>query len=134
GAGGIPIYFETGTGLADTTNYPGNKLWNSLTPYWFDDRQPCLPAGATDMWGEGHGLALTDGQQLLIETQAATSADPPLRQIVQREGTPVEEVAALFGPTDVTHIFWRRQDAPTANRDLTQTVLKGNLVPATQGR
>ena len=134
GAEGVPIYFETGAALADTANYPANKLWNSLTPYWFDDGQRCLRAGATDMWLEKHALNLSPGQQLLIETQAATSADPRLRQIVQIEGTPVEEVDPLFGPTDVTHIFWRLEDALAADRDLTQTVLKGNLVPATQGR
>ena len=133
-ADGAPIYFETGTGLADTTNYPANQLWNSLTPYWFDDGQRCLRAGSTTMWLEGHGLNLTPGQQLLIETQPATSADAPVRQIVQLEGTPLEDVDPLFGPTNVTQIFWRAKDALTADRDLTETVLKGNLVPATQGR
>jgi hypothetical protein len=86
------------------------------------------------MWLEGHGLGLTPGQQLLIETQAATSADPPLRQIVQLDATPIEEVDPLFGPTDVTHIFWRPEDALVSDRDLTRTIVKGNLVPATQGR
>jgi uncharacterized phage protein gp47/JayE len=134
GADGAAIYFETGTGLADRTNYAADSKWNSLAPYWFDDSQRCLPRGSTDMWVEGHGLNLASGQLLLIETQPPTTADPPLRQIVQLNATPVEAVDPIFGPANVTHIFWRSEDALTAGRDLTQTVVKGNMVPATEGR
>ena len=134
GPNGASIYFETGTGLADHSDYAADAKWNSITPYWFDDSQRCLPRGSTDMWVEGHGLNLSSGQLLLIETQPLTTADPLLRQIVQLNATPLEAVDPIFGPTDVTRIFWRSDNALTADRDLTRTVVKGNLVPATEGR
>jgi hypothetical protein len=134
GPDGESIFFETGTGLADHTDYPAEAQWNNIAPYWFDDGERCLFRGSMDMFVEGHGLNLTSGQLLLIETQQATTADPPLRQIVQLNATPVELVDPIFGPTNVTHIFWRSEDAITADRDLTRTVVKGNLVPATEGR
>ena len=50
--------FEIGTGLADTTHYPVSDLWNfTIQPYWFDDNEQCWPAGATDLWVQGHGFA-----------------------------------------------------------------------------
>src|SRR5207249_4499222 len=97
-----------------------------------------------------------------IETAGATSADPPIRQIVHLvEGIPATEicdplfqldVAANFrldppyltcvesppaptptAPTAVTRIFWESADELVADRDLTKTTLAGNLIPATQG-
>ena len=44
GPDGTAIYFETGTGLADTTLYPANAAWNAITPYWWDELDPD-PAG-----------------------------------------------------------------------------------------
>jgi hypothetical protein len=109
--------------------------WNDLKPYFFDDSQRCLKAGATEMWVEDHDLNFFAGQLLLIETDGATTADPPLRQIVRLAGTPAkEEVDKVFVPTNVTRFFWVAEDALLKDRDLTRTRVKGNLVPATQGR
>ena len=96
GPDGAPILFETGAGLAghpvdSLTGAPRvssshvSALWNSgrILPYWFDDSERCLKAGATQMWVLGHGYQFQPGQQLLIETTADTTADQPLRQIVQ---------------------------------------------------
>jgi hypothetical protein len=111
----------------------------------------------------GHGFAFQAGQRLLIETLAESSADPPLRQIVQLldAGDPrgpwaKEECDELFqrlidppgppwttcavsppaamAPTAVTRIAWNPAGALTNDRDLTRTTLSGNIVPATQGR
>jgi hypothetical protein len=136
--GGV-ILFETGNGLSDTTLYPANKLWNQIAPYYFDDGQRCLQAGATHMWVVGHGFDFAAGQQLLLDTAGATTADPPVRQVVTltkiaEEVDPVSFASPPGGSTAVTHLFWGQNDALLADRDLTRTVVKGNLVPATQGR
>jgi hypothetical protein len=164
-ADGSPITFETGTGLREASvdpiignllysSSPANPLWNSIKPYWFDDSERCLKAGATHMHVLGHGFSFQPGQALLIETLAETSADPPIRQIVQlvdaREECdeiftrpvdmagppwktcPVSPPAAM-APTAVTRISWEVADTLTDNRDLTRTGVAGNIVPATQG-
>jgi len=143
GADGTTLYFETGTGLNDTTNYTVDPAWNrGLQPYFWDDSTRCLLRGATEMWIAGHGHRFIPGMALLIETDAQSSADPPLRQIVHLTPTrpdrldhALEEVDALFGH-DVTHIRWSAADVLTDDRDLTgnRTRLAGNIVPATQGR
>jgi hypothetical protein len=175
---GSPITFETGTGLRDVRldpvsgallatppNSPASPLWNAgvIEPYWFDNSERCLPAGATQMHVKGHGFAFQSGQRLLIETLAESSADPPIRQIVQLleagdvggpwagelcdelflqpvdvagppwTTCPVSPPAAM-APTAVTRIAWRPADALTDARDLTRTQVAGNIVPATQGR
>jgi hypothetical protein len=175
GPDGGPITFETGAGLRDVfldplsgdlrdapPNSPANPLWNTgiIQPYWFDDSERCLKAGSTQMYLLGHGFAFQSGQELLIETQAESPADPPLRQIVQLldaggpwaheecdelilrsvDGSgppwmtcPVSPPAAQ-APTAITRIAWRQADALNADRDLTRTAVSGNIVPATQGR
>jgi hypothetical protein len=145
GPDGTAIDFETGAGLIDpntlllnTATYPASSAWNrrkpdgsdNIVPYYFDDSQSCLLAGATEMWVEGHGFAFQPGQVLLIDTSAQTTADPPIRELITLVSA-TEETDPLF-LVPVTHLVWQ---APLAsNHDLTRTVLAGNLIPATQGR
>ncbi len=133
---GTQVPFEIGTGLADTTNYQVSNLWNyGIVPYWFDDTEECLPQGATDLWVQGHGFAFTAGQALLIQTDLPGES---IRQIVHLTAPGHEPVDPIFltggAPTPVTHIFWGSSDALTRARDLTNTTLGGNLLPATQGQ
>jgi Baseplate J-like protein len=144
---GMPIPFETGTGLVNPKTgefqqetFRVNPLWNraQMQPYWWDDSQRCLKRGATEMWAVNHGLGLQAGDRLLIETQVR-QGDPPVREIVQLIAA-IEETDDLFNHR-VTHLIWRQEDALQFDRDLTQdtagnpkTILAGNLVPATQGR
>ena len=171
---GTSVVFETGEGLLQIlTDSSGKRLsspptpiasplWNAgaIKPYWFDDSERCLKAGATSMKVLGHGYDFQPNQFLLIETKAQTSADPPIRQIVQLTddygiGRPEEDCDLLFSrpvdsfgppfmtcnasppgltaPTAFTHLRWKDTDKLLADRDLTQTILCGNLVPATQG-
>jgi hypothetical protein len=132
--------------------------------YWFDDSTQCLPAGATSMWVAGSGYGFQPGQMLLIETQGENPGDPPIRQIVHlltkgdSGGPPVKESCddifmlpvshggpphltcpaspptATQAPAAVTRIAWRASDALTAARDLSKTVVIGNIANATQGR
>ena len=156
GPDGETIEFEVGTGLVDPKkgllnqiNYIVNSKWNkwktnlqgdvvpNIKPYYWDDTQRCLKAGATDMWIEGQDFGFQGGELILIETEGATSADPKIREIVHLLDDPhkaaIAETDELFGQ-QVTHIFWKADDALKFDRDLTQTILAGNLIPATQGR
>ena len=153
---GSSIPFETGASLSnrlidpntgDLRQPPGSvpfsvtsPAWNrGMIPYWFDDSQRCLRAGATQMYVQGHGFAFYPGQPLLIDTAGPTSADPPIRQIVHlASGNPAVELSDPLFPlsspsTPVTQIFWQSADQLQADHDLTKTVLAGNLIAATQG-
>jgi hypothetical protein len=92
------------------------------------------------LWVTGHGLAFpvgdpqlgTVGIALLIDTQAAESIDPPVREVVHL--TAAEETTdPLFGVA-VTRLAWAQEEALTRDHDLTRTRLAGNLLPATEGR
>src|ERR1700722_14081977 len=65
------VVFETGTGLADHTNYLVNAKWNSpVQTYYWDDSQLCLGKGSVEMWIVGHGFNFFSGPAILIATQA----------------------------------------------------------------
>ncbi len=146
GPDGLPISFETGTGLIDRktgkrnqTPFKVNSNWNrgSIQPYWLDDSQICLKAGATSMWVAGHLLTDTtidkvQGFSLLLDTAGTTTADPPIREVVQLIRAD-ETTDHLFSDQPITHIFWRPEDALQHDHDLERTVLAGNLIPASQG-
>ncbi len=109
--------------------------WNpaNLPPYYWDESQRCLRAGSADFYVIGHRLGLYPGQQLLLDSPAADSADPPVRELVTVSATK-ETDDPLIGyppPTPLTHIFL--QAATTADHDLNSTAVAGNIVPAVQG-
>jgi len=134
---GSPVPFEIGVGLADTSNYPVSNLWNAgILPYWFDGAEICWPAGATDIWVTGHNFNFSSGQAVLIQTDLPGES---LRQIVTLTQAGIETVDPIFlnaanAPTPVTHLVWGAGDALTRARDLTNTTIAGNLLPATQGQ
>jgi uncharacterized phage protein gp47/JayE len=145
GADGATVDFEIedpAAGLAGGVGSPApawatvDTRWNraSLRPYYWDDSQRSRPAGSTDIYIAGHGLGLYPGQQLLLDTPAADSADPPVRELVTVSATQ-ETADPLFGdppPTAMTRVFL---DAPTSNdHDLTVTAVAGNIVPVVHGQ
>jgi hypothetical protein len=141
GADGNSIPFETDPQPGDPSPYTVDPTWNSgIAPYYWDDSVRCLQSGATEMWVLGHGFRFGVNQPLLIDSEADTSADPHVRQIVHLAETApghgdhaVEERDPLFG-NDVTHIRWTSADRLRIARDLARTTLAGNLIPASQGR
>lgn len=144
-AGGGVIDFEVGEGLADPATggpaalaYPVDPRWNRFTPtgatnllpYWWDESQACLEKAATQFDIRGVGFGLGEGQQLLIDTAGATTADAPTREIVVTSGVPRETSDPVFG-VPITRVTLA---APTTqDHDLTRTEYAGNLIPATQG-
>jgi hypothetical protein len=146
GADGATVDFEIedpAAGLAGGDSSPPpawatvDTRWNRASlgrPYYWDDSQRRLPAGSTDIYIVGHGLGLYPGQQLLLDTLAAGSADPPVRELVT-VSAPEETFDPLLGdppPTLLTHVFLQ---APTTDdHDLSTTTVAGNIVPAVQGQ
>jgi predicted phage baseplate assembly protein len=155
---GGALSFELGPGLLDpdTGELAAGPLgvdprWNRwdhtalpaaarIVPYWWDDSQSCLPAGACELWVRGHGFGFpvgdrqlgTTGLAVLLDTEAASPADPPTRAVVHLTGA-VEEVDQLYGIA-VTRLSWDATEALAAEHALERTVLAGNLVPAVEGR
>ena len=106
--------------------------WNrtSLQPYYLDDSKRILAAGSTGFYLTGVGLGLYRGQQLLLDTSAATTGDPPVRELVTVAGTGNLVQDQLFGQA-LTPV---QLAAPTtADHDLSATAVAGNIVPAVQG-
>jgi hypothetical protein len=141
GADGSVTDFEIedpATGLASPGTFAVDTRWNrgSLMPYYWDDSQRCLPAGSVSFPVLGHGLGLYPGQQLLLDSRAADSADPPVRELVTVAAT-AETFDPLIGvdtapPQPLTQVSLQ---APTTEaHDLTRTAVAGNIVPAVQGQ
>jgi hypothetical protein len=136
GADGSIIDFELedpSSGLAGPISLPVDARWNraSLTPYFWDDSQQILSAGATDLYLVGHGLGLTSGQQLLLDSPAPDSADPPVRELVVVASDEETSDPLVPAGAELTRVFLA---APTTeDHDLTSTAVAGNLVPAVQG-
>ncbi len=132
------VEFETGTGLADQQSYDVHPAWNDLACHWFDDEQRCVPKGATSLYVIRPGAPLRTGQALLVEEAPLTPADPPRRTIVRLSEDAVDDIDPLFGsgpgPTPLARLTWRAEDALPFGVDLARTTLRGNLVPATDGR
>jgi Baseplate J-like protein len=104
--------------------------WNrrTLSPYYWDDSQRCLAAGATELYLVGSNLGLYTGQQLLLDTATAT-ADPPVRELVT-----VAATLAIADPLQDVPLTQITLASPTiADHDLRVTAVAGNIVPAVQG-
>ena len=143
GPDGQRVGFEVGAGLADTNTgellspaYVVDSRWNAgpsenrnLLPYWWDLSRQVLPAGSQRLWIIGHGHAFAPGQQLLLDTAAELTADPPIREILT-VGAVLETSDAVFG-VDLTRVDL--QAPTTLDHDLGLTHLAGNLLPAMQG-
>lgn len=148
GSDGSTIDFEVGAGLADAATgterritFPVDPRWNrydygpgsetspNLQTYWWDDSEMCLAAGATELYllGQGHGLYA--GQQLLLDTAAPDSTDPPVRELVTVTATS-DVTDALLG-NELTQVSLA--GPTTSDHGLSATTVAGNLVPAVQG-
>jgi hypothetical protein len=130
----VKVPYEIGTGLADTTQYTVSPLWNSIQPYWFDDNQRCLSCQATGMYLLGQGFDFPDGLPLLLQTDLPGESIREIVYIIAAQTVELtDEIYPIGGPpTLVTWIGFSA--ATTRDHDLTNTVVFGNLLPATQGQ
>lgn len=141
GADGTAVAFEvedpaTGLAGAEAGAAPAwtivDSRWNrsALLPYWWDDAVRCLRTGSSELYVRGAGLGLYAGQQLLLDTPAADSADPATRELITVADTG-ETSDVLRGGIALTRV--ELQAPTTADHDLASTQLAGNIVPAVQG-
>ena len=136
-AGGDLIEFEVGQGVnppqGTADSYQIDARWNrgALIPHIWDDTARCLPAGSGSLDVVGCDLGLEKEPALLLDTTALTSADLPIREVVDVAGTPT----LLYDPIRQVQVTRVQLAAPTTyDHDLTRTTYAGNIVPATQGR
>ncbi len=135
GADGSVIDFEIedpAAGIAGQPEFTVDVRWNraNLVPYYWDDSTRCLLAGSADLYLTGWNLGLYAGQQLLLDSPAAESADPPVREIATVAS--VIETSDPVLAADLTHVYL---SAPTTHdHDLFTVAVAGNIVPAVQGQ
>jgi hypothetical protein len=136
GADGSVVDFEVedpAQGIAGAAAFAVDARWNrgALTPYYWDDSQRCLLHGSASLYLLGQNLGLRPGQQLLLDSPAADSADPPIRELVTVSDQGVTELSDPVYGQLLTQVFLA---APSAqDHDLSQTAVAGNIVPAVQG-
>jgi hypothetical protein len=134
---GESVVFEIGEGLHDDAIYVVFPEGNELRPYYWDETDRCLQRGATEMYVEGHGLHLGEGQFILIESIPTIPSEHPKRQMVQLVKLADDEPAEVSDPLyakSLTRIRWAEDDALHTDFDLAQTVVCAHLLPATQGK
>jgi baseplate J-like protein len=135
GADSATVSFEVedpAFGLAGPVSFTVDPRWNrgAMVPYYWDDSQRCLPRGSAACYLTGHGLGLGAQQQLLLDSPAADTADPPVRELVTV--SQVTETADPLRGVDLTLVTLA--SATAADHDLYTTVVAGNIVPAVQGQ
>lgn len=146
---GTRIPYEVGRGLAEVVagkTYAVAAARNTLTPHIWDERDTCLPVGATELYVQGYHAAdllpfddrpagRAPGHWVLLQTDPddpTLARSWPVRLIrVQDRDDPL--VNDPLTGTHITHLVW--EDAQVLPFELDMTVLKvhGNLLPATAG-
>jgi hypothetical protein len=147
--GESPIPFELGHGLRDTESFWVQAAWNTMPVHVPDESQPCLEPGTTELFLRGHfplasqipagadPLKFWIGKWLLLKSDPTDPSIPARRQLVQVVA--VEQTSdplfldATNNPLDVTRIQWNGDQALPFEMCLHDTVVRGNLVPATAG-
>lgn len=156
GQGTAPIAFELGEGLADTTTNDGDPkefwvhpAWNEVNIHVPDSNRPCLPAGATELFLFGHFPSATEvppgedpltfwrDKWLLLKSDPEDPALPARRHLVCVSGleqfTDPLFLDELDNPVSITRVQWEAEYSPPFEICLNETVVHGNLVPATAG-
>jgi hypothetical protein len=134
------VFFEFGQGLADAlagTPYFVNAAINDLTAYRWDEDQTCLFIGATEVFLDGHHQAdLQAGQPVpklvLLQTTPANPAQPARNQLVHL--VEIEDTMDFVLLRPITRVKWSSGEATTAELDLTQLHIRGNIIPVTAGK
>lgn len=143
---GIRTDFEIGNNLKETITkvpYAVNSLFNEFTAYRWDEDQLCLPVGSTELYVEGHhsshllnfaGFAPTaeEGKWVLLKTASVNPAQPVRRFMVM-----LVEVKDMMDPvflTPITYLKWDDKQALPFEMDMTELVVRGNMLPATSGK
>ena len=147
-----PIAFELGEGLKDQQQgktFWLSDAWNSMPVYVPDDSQPCLLAGATELYLTG-GFPLVAqlpgpmpdptrfwiGRPMLIRTDPRNPAEPSRRFLVHITDVEItiDPLVIVSGsPIVITRIAWSADEALPFDLCLPDARVDGNLVLSTAG-
>jgi len=143
------IPFAVGLGLdeaLDGVTYAIDARRNTLEPHIPDDDRACLPQGSTEMWVLGHvPVPMVLPRLGDAPVRVALRADPSDRsQPIRTHYVEVIDAEEIFDPLfpdpanaalplPITRIRWEPSHATPFDIDLTETVVFGNIVPATAG-
>ena len=144
----LPVTFEIGRGFAERDLPAGPRTYaisparNALAPYLWDASRACLPVGATEMYLAGHHAAdlplddvppgVAPGRWVILRTDPADRSLPARRWLVRLVSV-VDGHDPLLA-ADFTQIAWEDAQALPFEMDQTVLTLRGNIVPATDGR
>jgi hypothetical protein len=149
--GEAPMPYELGLGLADQiagVSFWIASAWNAIEVHVPDPANPCLLAGATELYlvGEFPLLATLPpgataatfwhGRPMLIRSDPADPAQPSRRFLVHITDVEVTQdplVLVAGIPLTITRIAWEADDALAFDLCLSDATVHGNLVVATAG-
>jgi len=151
--GETPIPFEVGDSLRDQrspkTTYWVHPLWSAMPVHVPDESRPCLPVGSVELFLRGEfplavqlpptGLLPEEfwvGRRMVLHGAPADPSLPERRHLVRLvEVEKTVDPLVLDGgtPIDITRIRWEDEQALPFELCLRDTVVLGNIVPATAG-
>jgi hypothetical protein len=155
--GRAPIPFELGDGLADAGNLFAHASWNQLALHMADAGSPCLDVGATECLikptsgnarlplasqipaGNPPGAQAWVGRKMILWSQPTDPAVPvrawpvTIEQVDQTRTDPLQPFSP-GQPLRLTRLRWRAEEALPFALRIDETVLLGNVAPATSGR
>jgi hypothetical protein len=151
--GETPIPFEVGESLRDQrspkTTYWIHPLWSALPVHVPDESRPCLPLGSVELFLRGEFPLATQlpptgllpeefwvGRRMVLHGASTHPSLPERRHLVRLvEVEKTVDPLALEGgmPIAITRIRWEDEQALPFELCLRDTVVRGNIVPATAG-
>jgi len=151
--GETPIPFEVGDRLRDQRSpkvtYWIHPAWNAMPAYVPDESRPCLPAGSVELFLRGElplaaqlpptGLSPEEfwvGRRMVLHGAPTDPSLPERRhlvRLVEVEKTTDPLVLEGGAPIPITRIRWDDDQAVPFELCLRDTVVHGNVVPATAG-
>jgi hypothetical protein len=150
-AGEPPMPYEVGLGLGDQiagTTYWIANAWNAIQAHVPDPGNPCLLAGATELYLVGEfpvAATLPTGanpatfwlaRPMLIRSDPPDPAEPSRRFLVHiTEVEVTTDPLVIVGgvPLTITRIAWGADEALAFDLCLSHATVHGNLLPATAG-
>lgn len=155
--GRAPIPFELGTSLADQGSLFAHASWNQLALHMPDPGSPCLEPGATQCLikptpgnarlplasqipaGNPAGALAWIGRRMILWSRPVDPAVPArawpvtIEEVDQTWTDPLQPFAP-GQPLRLTRLRWRAEEALPFALRIDETVLLGNVAPASSGR
>jgi hypothetical protein len=128
------VAFQVGRGLRDLgVTYAVDADLDGLAPHRWDERDTCLPAGATELAVDGsHAARLPEGKWVMLETDPADRGVPVRAWPVRLAAAAVnDDDPVLVAP--ITRLRWDASHATPFELELDSLRVHGNLAPGAAG-